>query len=218
MYELLIAAGAATFAMPAAEAAPDTAGPRIEARIGYDQVDLSGVADSQINARTFADRAGALAYGAEAGFDFALRSGLTVGPYASIDLSDASYEEVRAYSDGRVWAEYTVEAARTVAVGLRLAMLTGRDVNFFVKGGYANGDLSVRYSETIEPGFNNDAGFDRSGFQLGTGIEVPLGAAYVKGEMSYTSLPTVEYDLGPDFSARLDGDRLNVMTGIGLRF
>lgn len=212
MYKHIIAASAAIVLVPASAGAQAFDGARVEARIGYDRFELGAEASDGVDSFRIEDDRGGIAYGAEVGYDFALSSRLTMGPYANVDFSDTAYRE------GDADYDYALETGRNIAAGVRFATALNSNLNLFFKGGYSNGKLTETYVDRIDPAFSYDYSLERDGYHAGGGLELDFGSAYVKGELTYTAFDDADYDLGDGLTVRLYGNRLNALAGVGLRF
>lgn len=156
-------------------------GPRIEAKIGYDNasIDLGGLSIS---------RAG-FAYGGELGYDLPVAQNISVGVDAEVIGSTAKY----------TYGAYSVNVGRDLYAGGRLTVAATKNLNLYVKAGYANGRLTAQ-----GPGFKVSDNGD--GFRAG------VGAQYLIDRNLYASIEYRYTTYQDDFS------RNQVLTGLGYRF
>lgn len=199
---LVAAIGTAFVATPVfAQDAPVRSGPRIEARVGWDRVNINvdgeGVGKSGIT------------YGGEVGYDIVTGGGAVIGAYAGIDGSSTKECLVEGTERG------CVKAGRNITVGARIGALVGSRALLYAKGGYSNGRISVDYTDTAFPADNFSEGENGDGFHLGAGVEVGMSrSVYGKLEYNYTKYSTNTDDA--DFD--VDLDRHRVLAGVGIRF
>jgi len=194
----LLLAPLALLAVPAAaqEAAPFT-GLRAEALLGYDAVQDGGDQDSSSS--------NGVLYGVAAGYDVPLGS-LVVGAEAEFSGSttDTRTGDVLVAGD-----RLRLDAGRDLYLGGRVGFPLGAAALGYLKGGYTNAHVDVRYDAGVNSA-RDDATLD--GFRIGAGLEYRLaGQTFVKGEYRYSNYGSVD-----GFDA--DVDRHQVAAGIGIRF
>ncbi len=212
-YTFLLASVATMFATPAfaQSAASEFSGPRIEARVGVDVVELDLDARDGADAFESEESESGLAYGLEAGYDVAVSDRVIVGGYAGIDFSDIEYVATVGNETAGV------EAGRNITLGARLGYAVSGAGLLYVKGGYTNAGVSAFYDG---PGTINDFADDDTadGFHLGAGGELRINRnVYLKAEYVYTNLGRFDSeDDGVEFNSQLD--RHQVLAGIGFRF
>lgn len=203
----LLAGVAAIVASPAAAqdttTTPNAAltGPRIEARVGYDNFDTSSrdgdeVSEGSING---------VSYGGEVGFDLAVGGGL-IGAYGGAELSTG--EECDDLDD----IEVCVKQRRNFTAGVRGGFLADERVLLYVKGGYSNGKLKI----TADDGFDRfSESDDRSGYHIGGGVEGAITEnIYAKLEYVYTKYKSATDE--DDVRSRFTRDQF--VLGVGFRF
>jgi outer membrane immunogenic protein len=166
--------GALFACVPGAALAQDTdntgtradafAGPRIEARIGWETPTVSG--DGEVY------KIGqAVSYGGEVGFDIAAGSNFVVGPYATFEFSG-----VDVCDDGDC-----LEIDNNLGLGLQAGLAASPSVLVYAKAGYARMKISATSGGASE---SESAG----GLQGGLGVELALGnsGAYGRLEANYS--------------------------------
>jgi outer membrane immunogenic protein len=166
----LFAAAAATLLLApvsafAQDAAPahDFAGPRIEARIGYETPTISDGSGSIWKIGS------AVSYGGEVGVDIRAGNKVVVGPYANYEFSSVSL------CDGGLCLNET----GNLSVGGRVGVILGTKTLLYAKGGYASITLEAKSGSVTDSE-------SKGGVQGGLGVEVGLGKkAYVFLEGSY---------------------------------
>jgi outer membrane immunogenic protein len=205
-------AGALGVGLSTEAAAQDFGGFRIEARGGYQTVNLEAEFEDDDEDLAGDESEGGVSYGAEIGFDVQASSAFAIGAYAGYALSNVERcEEVFGNDEG------CLEAGRTITVGLRAGLPVSANALLYGKAGYSNTRLKVRYEglggllgdfETSESG---------GGWHAGGGAEFGLGGnLYAKAEYVFTnSSGAFEED---DATASLSADRHEFVAGLGLRF
>lgn len=174
-------------------------GARVEARVGADDVVLkvSGDSGSKVG----------LAYGVEAGYDYATTSGFVVGAYAGIEGSTTKDCVV----DGTETA--CIKAGRNITAGVRAGGVVAGGL-LYVKGGYSNGRLNVTYRDTAIPANNFSDGGNADGYHIGAGYEMAISAnTYAKLEYVFTHYSTDKASAGGIGLQRHQG-----VVGFGVRF
>jgi outer membrane immunogenic protein len=207
-------AATAVFAAPgmAQELDPYFTGPRVEARVGYDNVTIRGTVSDGVDTFSRSESNGGATYGGEIGYDQAINN-LVLGGY--VGLEGSSVEEC-----GELYGadELCLGSGRNITVGARLGAAIGSTMMVYGKGGYSNGQARLDYQdyELIIPDYNESETID--GFHLGAGLEAGLpGGVYGRVEYVYT-------DYG-EATARFEDVTLGVQThrhqavfGLGMRF
>jgi outer membrane immunogenic protein len=199
-----LAAASTVAALPAAaqENAPFT-GARVEALLGYDNLQDGGDGES--------DGRDGVTYGALVGYDVQA-GGLVIG--AEGEATDSS---VRARSDFGGGEQLRIDAGRDLYVGGRVGYVISPMAMIYAKGGYTNARVEGRYSTTTTTGGTTTTTTitdksDLDGYRLGAGLEYNLSpSAYVKGEYRYSHYGNLE-------GADIDLDRHQLMAGLGIRF
>ena len=140
--------------------AQDFAGPRIEARLGYETPTVSGDGDVY-------KIGSAVSYGAEAGFDFNSKT-VVVGPYATYEFSSVEL------CDGPT----CLEVDGNLGVGGRVGFIAGNTL-IYGKLGYA------RITISADDGVNEES-VSEGGVQGALGVEMNFGPqVYGKLEANY---------------------------------
>lgn len=127
------------------------AGPRIEARIGYETPTVSGDGDVY-------KIGSAVSYGGEIGFDLAAGNRVVLGPYATFEFSNVEL------CDGGD----CLEIDNNLGVGLRAGVTVSPTALVYAKAGYARIKISATSGEF------SDSETD-SGIQGALGIEANFG-------------------------------------------
>ena len=160
-----VVVGTLALATPAAAAEPDAsglAGFRVEALTGYEGEDGTGIL-----------------YGVGAGFDVAAGPVL-LGVEGEALESGASDCVTDPISTLCAWA------GRDLYAGARAGIAIGTSSLVYVKAGYSNYRVHVRYDPTV--GATQRFTDDYEGFRAGGGVEIGLGRhLFAKGEYRFTS-------------------------------
>lgn len=173
-------------AAPAADA-PFT-GPRVEAIVGYDTIDIDGVGSRD-----------GVTYGAQLGYD-AQFGGVILGAEGEIADSTVKARASNVFVGGD---RLRVNAGRDLYAGLRAGVLVSPQAMAYVKGGYTNQRFSGSYTSGNTTTRN---AANAEGWRVGAGLEYQLsGQTYVKGEYRYSRYDSVT-------------DRHQVLAGVGMRF
>ena len=122
----ILLVGAACACIPGAASAQDLAGPRIEARIGWETPTVSGDGDVY-------KIGSAVSFGGEAGFDFAAGNKVVVGPYATYEISTIEL------CDGAD----CLEIDSNIGLGGRFGYAVTPGSMIYVKAGYAQMKISA---------------------------------------------------------------------------
>ena len=208
--QLLILALVA-FATPAT--AQNLTGFRIEARAGYDSPSLSARYSDPTTTIHADNNEDGFGFGGEMGYDFPVGSGVTLGGYVGVDFSDADF----CRPIGQV-EQACLEVRRNIYVGARGGLQVGPGTLLYAKGGYSNGQARINFDDT-----NNNANDlvdsgSRDGWHFGFGAEQQFGGMfYAKLEYVYTIYSDLDF-VNPNYTVTLDGNRSQIMGGLGLRF
>jgi outer membrane immunogenic protein len=188
-----------------AASAGDFTGPWVEARGGWDSVQLKVSA----NGASVSGNQSGVAYGGAAGFDVAIGAkaiaGLQVGAYGTT----AKFCTEVYGSD-----EACLKAGRDLEVLARLGFKATSNVLLYGLVGYANGKISGTYVDFTDITNNDSASATDDGFRVGAGAEQSYGNIYAKLEYRYTSYS--KSDIG--FGATAGFNRHQVLVGAGYRF
>lgn len=163
-------------------------GLRVEARLGYETPTVSG--DDDIY-----KIGSAVSYGGEIGFDLAVSSKATVGPFVNYEFSGVKVCE----------GSDCLKVQGNLAAGARIGFEVSPKVALYGKLGYAQ--LSLKASSgTLS------ATDDKGGVYGAIGAEFALAKnAYVNVEMAYA-------DLGEFYVSDYHLQRRHVAAGVGFRF
>ncbi|MCH7863404.1 outer membrane beta-barrel protein [Sphingomonas sp. NPDC092331] len=170
----LLLAPVSAFAQDRAEPAHDFAGPRIEARLGYETPTISDGSGGVWKIGS------AVSYGGEIGVDIRAGNKVVVGPYANYELSSVSL------CGGGVCLEET----GNLSVGGRLGFVVGTKSLLYVKAGYASITFKGKSGGISESE-------SKSGIQGSVGVEVGLG------KKTYAFLDASYADYGRFYSVNL---------------
>ena len=193
---LLIAAPA----MAQDEAPAYRGGPRLEVRVGADDVVVKVGDDSE-------GKVG-LAFGGELGYDIVTRSGFVIGAYAGIE--GATTKDCTAIVGNDALC---LEAKRNITAGVRAGAVVGKGL-LYAKGGYTQGRLKISYENATTPALNDSDSGNLDGFHVGAGYEVDITRnTYAKIEYVYTN-----YDTSNDLGLDVDVQRHQGLIGFGFRF
>ena len=197
-----VASATALTTLPAAaqEIAPFT-GARVEALVGYDNLQDGGDGSSE-------GRDG-VTYGAAVGYDFQA-GGLVLGVEG--EATDSSVR-TRSYNNFTAGDALRIDAGRDLYVGGRVGYAISPLAMIYAKGGYTNARVKSRYSTTsgnVTTSVTDKSDLD--GFRVGAGLEYNISpSAFVKGEYRYSHYGNLD---GVD----IDLDRHQLMAGVGFRF
>ncbi|RED17814.1 outer membrane immunogenic protein [Parasphingopyxis lamellibrachiae] len=173
--------------------AEEFVGPRVEATIGWNQLqfDLRNPQTSENETNS------ELGWGFAAGYDVPIGSNLIAGVEAGISFSDDEYS----FEDGSVTRSY--DGSRDIALMGRLGTRIGNNALGYLAAGYSN----YRTDEFVENGgILTSETVNLDGLRLGAGLEVALTpSTYLKSEYRHT---IYEDDIS----------RNEILTGIGFRF
>ncbi|NYT41349.1 outer membrane beta-barrel protein [Sphingomonas sp. R-74633] len=158
----LLLAPVSAFAQDA-EPAHDFAGPRIEARLGYETPTISDGSGSIWKIGS------AVSYGGEVGVDIRAGNKVVVGPYANYEFSSVSL------CDGAVCLNET----GNLSAGGRLGFVVGSKSLVYLKAGYASITLEAKAGSVTDSE-------SKGGVQGAIGFEMGIGKkAYAFLEGSY---------------------------------
>jgi outer membrane immunogenic protein len=192
-------------------AAQDFGGVRVEARVGYQSVNLEADFEDATDGDDGSESEGDLTYGAEVGFDIHASPSFVVGAYAGYALSNVERcAEVFGDDEG------CLEAGRTITVGVRAGVPLGTSTLVYGKVGYSNTELNLQYegaSDLLDFELSESGG----GWHAGGGLEFALGEnLYAKAEYVFTN-SSGTFDEA-DESVSISADRHEVVLGLGFRF
>lgn len=138
------------------------AGPRIEARLGWETPTVSG--DGEVYKID-----SAISYGAEAGFDVAAGNNVVVGPYATYEFSNVDVCE----------GTDCVEIDDNIGLGLRVGYVASPSTMIYARAGYARMKISATDGLTTES-------VSEDGIQGALGLEQNFGPmVYGRIEANY---------------------------------
>ena len=176
----------------AAQDASTFTGPRVEAQVGWEQIQFD-LADYGVDDNVHDS---GITYGVAIGYDAALGTNLVAGVEATLSFSSTDGE----FADSSALG-YTYDTGRELAVAGRLGAPVGSNALLYGKVGYTN--LRVK---AASDGATTSTRTDLDGVQVGVGTEIALTPnTYVKGEYSYSNYED-------------DISRHRIMTGVGIRF
>ena len=206
-----VAASLIASATPAA--AQDFSGIRIEGRAGYDWVSLNADYTDALGTIEADSSEDGFNFGIEGGYDFALSQSFILGVYGGIDFTDADFCRTFNQVD-----EACLEVKRNYYFGARAGMQVGSSTLIYGKFGYSNGQAEIEFNDVddlVDDLVDSDS---RDGWHLGFGVEQNFGSMfYGKLEFVQTFYGDIDFS-NPDFDVSLDGDRSQVLIGLGLRF
>ena len=208
----LIFAGAVALGFSSQAAAQDFGGVRVEARGGYQTVNLEANFEDDDEDFGGGESEGGATYGAEIGVDIHASPAFVVGGYAGYSISEVERcTEVFGEDEG------CLEAGRTITLGVRAGVPVGPASLLYGKVGYSNTRLRVRYEdfEDIIDDFEfSDSG---GGWHAGAGVELGFGGSlYGKAEYVFTKSEGNFSEAGG--TASLDANRHEFLAGLGIRF
>lgn len=203
----------AMVALATPAAAQNFDGFRVEARGGYDSITLDAEYEDATSTAQADNNEDGLGFGAEAGYDFAVGPGFILGGYIGIDFSDADFcqsiDEVE---------ELCLEARQNIYLGVRGGMPVAPSTLVYGKVGYSNGDVDLDLDDLEDIIGDFDDSGSRDGWHFGVGVEQNFGPMfYGKLEYVYTIYSDLDF-ASPDAALVIDGNRSQVMAGLGLRF
>jgi outer membrane immunogenic protein len=203
MRNYLIAAAALLSA--SAASAGNFTGPWVEARGGFDSVQLK----VSTNGASISDSKSGFVYGGAAGFDVAIGSkaiaGVQIGGYGTTT-------KVCTEVNGNDRA--CLKAGRDLEVLARLGFKAGADTLVYGLAGYANGKISGTYVDYSDITNSGSASTTGGGLRVGAGVEQAYGKVYAKLEYRYTSYTKSDIGFGVDAGF----NRHQVLVGVGYRF
>jgi outer membrane immunogenic protein len=208
---VLVLALSTAFAAPAVAA--DFTGPRIEARVGWDRVNIEANYDDGDDAASGEGHEDGIGFGGEVGYDALVGTNFVLGGYAGVDFANTDFcTEVYGEDEG------CIESGRNFSVGVRAGSVVGPNTLLYAKAGYSNGRVTVAYEDFEDIIDDFSVSENRDGWHLGAGAEMGFGAnAYGKVEYVFTNYNGADFD-DADVAAGIDASRHQVMVGIGFRF
>ena len=201
MRKFVIATTAAAFgalvATPSLAQAGPFEGPRVEVLGGYDNLQDGSDGSSEGTS--------GFVYGVGVGYD--VRSGGAIFGIEG-EITDSTTDS-RTYNAISAGDRLSLNAGRDLYVGGRVGAIISPQAMVYAKAGYTNARVNADY--TIGNTTVNQHS-DLDGFRLGAGLEYNVSpTAYVKGEYRYSHYNNID---GQD----IDGDRHQLMAGVGFRF
>ncbi len=205
----IILSVAAAFAATPAYAQGMGVSPRIELKVGYDELGARVRLDD--SALIEDDRQGGIGFGIEAGVDANITERVLLGVYGGYEFPKIS--DCGALFGGD---EFCIRNKRNLTAGLRGGVHVGEGGVIYVKGGLSKARVRFSYDGTRVADF--DASDSVSGWHVGGGFEVPVsGGVYVKGEYVHTRYKdAIQGALAATDS--INPSRHQLMAGIGFRF
>jgi outer membrane immunogenic protein len=199
------------FAAPAA--AQDFSGIRVEARAGYDWVSLNADLSDPTGTFEVDSNEDGFMLGLEGGYDFPVSDNFILGVYGGIDFSDADFCRTVNLVD-----QACLEVKRNFYFGGRAGMQVGSSTLVYAKAGYSNGQAEIDLNDdddVVDDLVDSDS---RDGWHLGFGVEQNFGGMFY-GKLEFVQTFYGDLDFAnPDLALSIDGDRSQVVAGIGLRF
>lgn len=159
-------------------------GPRVEARLGYDQPGASvpGGGSGRLGK--------ALSFGAEAGYDFAAGSTIAIGPFVQYDRST-----IKKCIDLSCY-----KVSGTLSAGAQVGFAMGDRSQIYVKAAYVS--MATRFSNSLGASRRSQTGIGGTlGYEMGFGSRT-----YARIEASYANLGDIG---GVDF----DRQHLGIAVG-----
>lgn len=173
-------AAVAALATPAVAA--ETGGPRVEAVIGVDRMQLDS-----FGTRDDPGATGAV-YGLGVGYDFAVGTGLAFGLDLEATDSSAELREVSPPNDN------SYHIGRDLYAGGRVTAAVSDGLNLYFKAGYTN--VQVR-RDLINPTFPEVIESTEGGVRAGGGVQLALGGnAYVGTEYRFSTYDELDRHQG----------------------
>jgi outer membrane immunogenic protein len=194
-------------------AAQNFDGFRVEGRLGYDWVSLKAEYEDSATLATSENDEDGLAFGGEIGYDFQAGPNVILGVYAGVDFSDTDFCRPIAGLD-----QGCLEVRRNFFIGARAGFQAGPSTLIYGKAGYSNGQARVELADVDDIVVDLVDSRSRDGWHFGAGVEQNFGPMfYGKLEFVYTIYSDVDFAT-PDYVVTLDGNRSQVIAGLGLRF
>jgi outer membrane immunogenic protein len=189
--------------------AADFAGPRAEARLGWDRTTMEISYDDGFSSFNTKGHDDGFGLGAEVGYDVKLGTAAVLGAYAGAEWASTK-ECTEVYGND----EACLKLGRNFTLGARIGATVSPKALLYVKGGYSNGQLKATYEDFADSSYNFSDKANRGGFHLGVGAEMNVTeTGYVKLEAVRTNYN--DYDNGDE---KLDTRRTQIVAGFGLRF
>jgi outer membrane immunogenic protein len=171
-------------------------GPRAEAVVGWDKVDVD---------TPNSDSKDGVVFGGAAGYDFQAGSAVIgfEGEATGATTRDRSTSVITAGDS------YRIKAGRDLYVGGRVGFVAGDNALIYAKGGYTNARVNTRYTVGTTTVEDHD---DLDGWRAGAGVEFKLGGnLYAKGEYRFSKYNDID-------ASNVDLKRHQVVGGLGVRF
>lgn len=180
-------------------------GPRVEARVSYDQAQITLTDISTTDGTSVRSDFNGVAFGGEVGFD--VSRGALFGVYGGAEISRA--DRTFTFDD----LDIELEGRRNLYAGARLGFTAGDRAALYVKGGYSRGRFRATQTDTD----GTEVGtLSRDGYHVGGGVEGAIGSnAYTKLEYVYTSYNRRN---NAEDAVRDKFNRDQFVFGLGLRF
>ena len=200
-----------TVATPAV--AQDFDGFRVEARLGYDWNGLEATYRDPIQTVQVDNQEDGLVFGGELGYDFQVGPGFTLGVYAGADFSDADFCRQIAGVE-----QACLEVRRNLYIGGRAGAQIGPSTMIYGKAGYSNGQARINFDDQQNAVDDLVDRGSRDGWHFGLGVEQNFSPNfYGRLEFVHTIYSDLDW-VNPDYAVTLDGNRSQVVGGLGLRF
>ena len=208
---LLAAVAVAAFATPAA--AQDFSGIRVEARAGYDWVSLNADITEPTGTFEADSNEDGFMLGLEGGYDFAVSNNFILGVYGGIDFSSADFCRTVGLVD-----QACLEVKRNFYQGARAGMQVGSSTLLYAKAGYSNGQAEIELNDVDNVVSDLVDSDNRDGWHFGFGVEQNFGSMFY-GKLEFVQTFYGDLDFAnQNLALSLDGDRSQIVAGIGLRF
>ena len=184
--------------------------PRVEARVGYDELGARFRLDDSASLED--SKTGGLGFGVEAGVDANISQTILAGAYAGIDLSDIDECEELFGDD-----ELCVDGGHNLTLGVRGGLRVGDGGVIYVKGGLSRAKIKATYTDDTD--FELFSGSEKAkGWHIGAGFELNVsGGVYLKGEYVHTRYGDILEDELADTDS-IDPSRHQIMAGVGFKF
>jgi outer membrane immunogenic protein len=200
-----------TVATPAV--AQDFDGFRVEARLGYDWNGLEATYRDPTQTVVVDNQEDGLVFGGELGYDFQVGPGFTVGVYAGADFSDADFCRQVAGVE-----QACLEVRRNLYLGARAGAQIGPTTMVYGKFGYSNGQARINFDDAQNAVDDLVDEGSRDGWHFGLGVEQNFSPNfYGRLEFVHTIYSDMDFE-NPDYAVTLDGNRSQVVGGLGFRF
>ena len=211
---MIVSAAAVFAATPAYSQGIEGTAPRIEVKVGYDELAANIRLDD--SALIEDDRHGRVGLGIEAGVDQAVGGSLVLGAYVGLDfprINECSKDDLFFVND-----QLCVRNKRNLAAGLRAGLQMGDGGLIYVKGGYSDTKIRSVYTRATGTAFTFNNTDKTNGWHVGAGVEVAVsGGLYIKGEYIHTRYENV-HESALAATDRINPSRHQIMGGVGIRF